>query len=139
MTRSEETTQVLNNIIEQCNKGEVHERDSIKTTMLCDIAKSLSVIADELAGIKTELKRSKKMIDEEMIQENIECNNFEISEDEIICPYCGYKESVTIEMYFGDDYVDEYREGEKKLTCPKCKHKFLLSKSLKWEYTTEII
>lgn len=79
------------------------------------------------------------MIDEELIQENIECNNFEISDYEIICPYCGYKKSVEYEMLFGNSYVNEYEEGEEILQCPKCKHKFKLYKEIKWEYQTEII
>lgn len=75
----------------------------------------------------------------ETIQENIEYNNFEESNDEIICPYCGYKEEVSYEMYWGDEIVDEYKAGEIKLKCPKCEHDFLLTKDFLWVYTTEII
>lgn len=78
------------------------------------------------------------MSTEEIIQENIENNNYEHSSDEIICPYCGYSEEVEYEMYFGDTPVSPYIEGEEMIECPECKHTFRLLKELTWEYATKI-
>ena len=73
------------------------------------------------------------------VMENIDSNNWEVSDYEIICPYCGYAKHVEYEMYFGDNVPEVYEEGTEELTCPECGHKFLLTKEMKWEYTTEVI
>lgn len=75
---------------------------------------------------------------EEKVQENIESNNFEIDNDYIICPYCGYKKKAEYETYFGDCCPDVYEEGEEDVNCPECGKTFLLTKELSWEYRTEI-
>ena len=75
---------------------------------------------------------------DELIKENIEMNNFEVSDNYIICPYCGYKQEVEYDFYFGENDIDVYEEGEQDVKCPDCGHVFLLTKTLTWEYTTEI-
>lgn len=76
---------------------------------------------------------------DEIIQTNIENENYEMSDDHIICPYCGYSEEVSYEMCFGNDLPDVYTEGEETLTCPQCNHSFLLTKTISWDYTMEMI
>ncbi len=79
----------------------------------------------------TELKQT--------IKENIENQNFEISNDEIICPYCGFKEDVEYEMYFGENDINPFEEGEQEVKCPNCNRIFHLSKELYWRYETSVI
>ena len=75
---------------------------------------------------------------EERIKENIECCNWESSEHEIICPYCGYKQEVEYDFYFGDNDINVYEEGDQDVKCPECGHTFELRKKLNWEYETEV-
>ena len=75
---------------------------------------------------------------EERIKENIECCNWECSDDEIICPYCGYKKEVEYDFYFGDNDINVYEEGDQDVKCPECGHIFELRKTMKWEYETEV-
>ena len=84
-------------------------------------------------------KGGKEMIDEELIKDNIESRKFEVTDTEIRCPYCGYSKNVEYGMTFGEDLPDVYTEGEEKIKCPECSHTFRLTKSLSWEYMTEII
>lgn len=74
-----------------------------------------------------------------IIAENIEMGNYESSSDEIICPYCGYTQTIDYEMYFGDNDIDIYTEGEQDVVCPECNYTFKLNKELTWSYTTEVI
>lgn len=69
----------------------------------------------------------------------MENRNFEISKSEIICPYCGYSKDVEYEMYFGDNDIAVYEEGEEKVKCPECGHTFRLTKEMSWDYLTEVI
>jgi len=78
------------------------------------------------------------VIDQELIQQNIEEQNWELASSEIICPYCGFAKDVDYEMYFGDSPVSVYEEGEELITCPECGHEFLLEKRIEWEYGTYV-
>ena len=76
---------------------------------------------------------------DDIVAENIEMGNYESSSDEIICPYCGYSETIDYEMYFGNNSIDVNTEGEQDVVCPDCNHTFRLHKELIWIYNTEVI
>ena len=79
-------------------------------------------------------------VDEDLIQENIECSNWEEDDDTIICPYCGQQyEALYEETIIGDEYIDVYEEGEDECKCDACGHTFLLTKELTWTYRTEVM
>ena len=75
---------------------------------------------------------------DEVVQDNVEVGNCEYSSDEIICPYCGYSKNIDIDMWFGDTSIHPYEEGEQEITCPICKHIFILQKQLSWKYETSV-
>lgn len=49
---------------------------------------------------------------QEIIKQNRECNNYEVSETDIICPYCEEVYQVKADMWIGICDPDIYSEGE---------------------------
>ena len=67
--------------------------------------------------------------------------NWEVSNTDIICPYCGKKYEATYdETYIGGKDVDCYEEGDQgEFACDECGKRFELSIEKRWTYITETI
>lgn len=69
-------------------------------------------------------------VNKEDIEEYI-FENEKYMEDEIICPYCGYKHDPN------EDPASRYVErGDEKFVCEICDRVFLLSAGFDWWFTT---